>query len=137
MYHEWMARFPSKCVALLAAGAALQAPRHSAALADEQIAEANAALIENAQHYPGNPNDLNDRDSFRWHSEMLCRLVSSFGAKGSVAPGRMNAETESQVMASLARFCARNARLDRAEVEKSRTWYIHESENHHAQGFTS
>lgn len=193
-----MAHFPLKCVALLAAGAALQAQDSANALTDEQIAhvrdgcdarmraafesdrgkplvrakkrpplrpgagnyvrhysfsivefatrcfvlneqiaEANAALIENARHYLDNPNDLNDRDSFHWHSEMLCRLVSSFGAKGSVAPRRMTAEAESRVMASLARFCARNAPIDRAEVEKSRTWHIHESENHHAQGFTS
>lgn len=106
-------------------------------LLDEQLAEANAALIENARHYLDNPNDLNDRDSFHWHSEMLCRLVDFFGAGGSRASGRMTAEAESRVMECLARFAARNARLEHAEIERSRTWHIHESENHHAQNITT
>ena len=106
-------------------------------LFNEQIAEANAALIENAQHYLDNPNDLNDRDSFHWHSEMLCRLVDFYGAKGSRAAGRMTVEAEARVMASLARFAARHATLKGAEVTQSRTWHIHESENHHAQNITT
>jgi hypothetical protein len=104
---------------------------------DERLAEANAALIENAQHYLDNPNDLNDRDSFHWHSEMLCRLIDLFGAKGSRAAGRMTAEAEARVMESLARYAARNATLKGAEAVESRTWHIHESENHHAQNITS
>ncbi len=106
-------------------------------LLNEQIAEANAALIENAQHYLDNPNDLNDRDSFHWHSEMLCRLIDLFGAKGSRAAGRMTVETEARIMASLARFAARHSTLQGAEVAQSRTWHIHESENHHAQNITT
>jgi hypothetical protein len=106
-------------------------------LLNEQIAEANAALIENAQHYLDNPNDLNDRDSFHWHSEMLCRLIDFYGARGSRAAGRMTAEAEARVMESLARYAARNATLKGAEIAKSRTWHLHESENHHAQNVTS
>ncbi|MDA0708712.1 MAG: hypothetical protein O3B73_00715 [bacterium] len=37
---------------------------------NEQLDAANAALIENAQHYLDHPLDLHDRDSFHWHSEM-------------------------------------------------------------------
>jgi hypothetical protein len=68
---------------------------------------------------------------------MLCRLVDLFGARGSRAAGRMTAETEARVMASLARFAARHATLMGAEIAKSRTWHIHESENHHAQNVTT
>jgi hypothetical protein len=28
-------------------------------------------LVENAQHYLDNPKDINDRDSFHWHAEMV------------------------------------------------------------------
>ena len=42
---------------------------------NEQVEEANAALVENAQHYLDHPKDINDRDSFHWHIEMVFRLV--------------------------------------------------------------
>ena len=37
----------------------------------EQLPAANAALVENAQHYLDNPKDVNDRDSFHWHQSKL------------------------------------------------------------------
>ena len=41
----------------------------------EMLDEANAALAENAQHYLDNPLDINDRDSFHWHAEIVTRLA--------------------------------------------------------------
>lgn len=38
---------------------------------DEMLEEANAALAENARHYLDNPKDINDRDSFHWHGEIV------------------------------------------------------------------
>ena len=42
---------------------------------NEMLDEANAALAENAQHYLDNPLDINDRDSFHWHAEIVTRLA--------------------------------------------------------------
>jgi hypothetical protein len=106
-------------------------------LLDEQIDEANAALLENAQHYLDSPKDIDDRDSFHWHSEMLCRLIELYGSKGSVAPGRLRPETEKHIMETLWRYASRHSRVADADVERSRTWHIYESENHHAQIFTT
>ena len=104
---------------------------------DEKIKAANAALIENAQHYLANPKDLNDRDSFHWHAEMLCRLIEMFGQNGLTAPGRMSAEAEALIMDLLWRYARRNSVIADANVTRSRTWHIRESENHHVQIFTT
>jgi hypothetical protein len=41
----------------------------------EMLDEANAALVENAQHYLDNPKDIIDRDSFHWHADIVMRLI--------------------------------------------------------------
>lgn len=65
---------------------------------NEMLDEANAALAENAQHYLDNPKDINDRDSFHWHADVVMRLVEMYGSKGIKHPGRITKETEALVL---------------------------------------
>ncbi len=53
----------------------------------EMLDKANAAIAENAQHYLDNPKDINDRDSFHWHAEIVLRLIEMYGSQGSRNPG--------------------------------------------------
>ncbi len=102
----------------------------------EMLDEANAALAENAQHYLDNPKDINDRDSFHWHAELVLRLIEMYGAKGSRHAGRVTRETETLALKPIWEYARRFSRIDRAEHETSQTWHIWQSENHHAMIFT-
>ncbi|MFZ5830448.1 MAG: hypothetical protein ACOY3P_10185 [Planctomycetota bacterium] len=102
---------------------------------NEQIEEANAALVENAQYYLDHPNDLNDRDSVHWHSEMLCRLIDMYGTHGSVKHGRIAPETEKLMMEAMWGFASR--RMAMLEGKLSGPWDLFESENHHVQNIST
>ena len=128
---------------------------------DEQLYEANAALIENAQFYLDHPMILHDRDSYHWHSEMLCRFIELYGRNGTLHPGRLSSEAEDRILKSLFMYSSRHSRLYSAdqglpngglygvppghgilgcadaEIEQSQTWHVHESENHHVQMFST
>lgn len=104
---------------------------------NEQIAQANAALIENVHLYLDEPKNLLDRDSFHWHSDMLARLVEQYGSRGVVAPGRLWPETEDVIIRVMIAHAAAAEPIERAEVDESQTWRIYGSENHHLQGAVS
>lgn len=103
---------------------------------NELLEEANAALAENAQHYLDNPKDINDRDSFHWHADVVMRLVEMYGSKGTKHPGRITKETEALVLRPIWEYAKQVSWLDQAEHQKSQTWHIYLSENHHAMSFT-
>jgi len=103
---------------------------------DEMLDEANAALAENAQHYLDNPKDINDRDSFHWHADVVMRLVEMYGSKGIKHPGRITKETEALVLKPIWEYVKQVSWLGKAEHEKSQTWHIYLSENHHAMSLT-
>ena len=100
---------------------------------NEMLEEANAALAENAQHYLDNPLDINDRDSFHWHAEIVMRLIEMYGTNGS---NRITKKTEALALKPIWEYVRKVSRLDKAEYEKSKTWHIYLSENHHAMSFT-
>jgi len=102
----------------------------------EMPSEANAALVENARHYLENPKDINDRDSFHWHAEMVMRLVELYGTQGSKHAGRITKETETLVLKPIWEYVRKSSTLAKAEYEKSQTWHIYSSENHHLMDFT-
>lgn len=104
---------------------------------NESIYEANAALVENAQHYLDNPKDINDRDSFHWHADIVMRLVEMYGPNGTRKPGLLTAETEAIVLKPIWIYVKTLSTLDKAEIKNSQTWHVYGSENHHVMDFVT
>lgn len=103
---------------------------------DEMIDEANGALAENAQHYLDNPLDINDRDSFHWHAEMVMRLIEMYGSNGTKRVGRITKENEALLLRPIWLYVKQSSRLEKAEYKESKTWYYYSSENHHFMDLT-
>lgn len=103
---------------------------------NEKLDEANAALVENAKHYLDNPLDINDRDSFHWHADIVMRLIEMYGPKGSKHAGRITKQTEALVLKPIWLYAKKCSGLEKAEYKKSRTWHVYSSENHHSMDFT-
>jgi hypothetical protein len=103
---------------------------------NEMLDEANAALAENAQHYLDNPKDINDRDSFHWHADIVMRLIEMYGTNGTEQAGRIPRETEALCLKPIWLYAKKSSWLGKAEHEESKTWHIFSSENHHAMDFT-
>jgi hypothetical protein len=101
------------------------------------FALANQKLCENARLYIENPVLRDDRDSFYWSMDLLCRIVEFFGRHGSMAAGRLSAESEELIYDSMFLWAKNNSLLEMAEFEKSHTWHVWESENHHVQRFSA
>ena len=103
---------------------------------NEMLDEANAALAENAQHYLDNPKDINDRDSFHWHADIVMRLIEMYGTDGAKNAGRLTPQTEELCLKPIWEYARKCSWLGKAETKQSRTWSIYGSENHHAMDFT-
>lgn len=128
---------------------------------NEQIEAANDALDLNSQFYIDDRLTRNDRDSFYWSADTLCRIVEFFGQNGSVAPGRLRKSSEDLILELMWLYAKENSKVDSlndvysvyalwkygemgsepmplsAEVEQSQTWDIIESENHHSMKFST
>ena len=102
----------------------------------EQIDEANAALVENAQYYLDNPLAIVDRDSMHWHADVVMRLIEMYGTNGSVKPGLIKPETEAMCLKPIWIYVDRCSWPSQYETTQSKTWHTHCSENHHAMHFT-
>jgi hypothetical protein len=102
----------------------------------ELVDEANAAIAENARHYLDNPKDINDRDSFHWHADIVMRLLEMYGPRGTTKPGLITPETEALALKPIWEYARKSSKLERAEYKKSRTWHFQSTENHHAMDFT-
>ncbi|MDD7985155.1 hypothetical protein PQO01_09355 [Lentisphaera marina] len=102
---------------------------------NESLEPANAALVENAQHYLDHPKDINDRESFHWHASEVMRLLEMYGPKGTESPGRLSQETVDICLKPI--FMYADQFSNRWEYKKSKTWHIYESENHHAMSFST
>ncbi|MDX1565997.1 MAG: hypothetical protein R3236_11350, partial [Phycisphaeraceae bacterium] len=102
----------------------------------EQLEKANAALVENAQHYLDHPKDINDRDSFHWHADTVLRFIELYGTHGTKHPGRMTPATETLVLKPIWAYVRRFSTLQMADHRQSKTWHLYQSENHHAMIFT-
>lgn len=99
---------------------------------DEMLEEANAALVENAQHYLDNYKDIVDRDSFHWHADIVMRLIDMYGPNGSAHPGRLTAETEAICLKPIWTYVQTSAKHKRPDHVETRTWAFHSTENHHS-----
>jgi hypothetical protein len=102
----------------------------------EQVNEANAAIAENARHYLDNPKDINDRDSFHWHADIVMRLLELYGPHGTRKPGLITPETEALALKPIWEYVRKSSRLERAGRERARNWEFSSTENHHAMDFT-
>ena len=101
----------------------------------EKLEEANAAMQENCQYYLDVPARIHDRDSFHWHGEIMLRLIDQYGAKGSVAPGRMTPETEKIIMEANWEYASK-AWIEKAAYDEKSIWHYYGSENHHVMDYT-
>lgn len=98
---------------------------------------ANEKLRENARLYIENQVVRDDRDSFYWSMDILCRIIEFFGQRGTIAAGRLAIETEELIYDSMFLWAKNNSCLEMTEFEKSHTWHVWESENHHVQRFSA
>ena len=103
---------------------------------NEQLAEANAALAENARHYLDNPKDIVDRDSFHWHADIVMRLISMYGPSGSAHAGRLTAETAALCLEPIWLYVKQSLHHNTPNHKETNTWVFHSTENHHAMDFT-
>ncbi len=103
---------------------------------NERLDEANAALVENAHFYLDNPLTITDRDSFHWHADIVLRLLEMYGPRGNEHPRRITKETEAILLEYMWAYTRKCSWLGKAEFEKSKTWHVYCSENHHSMDFT-
>jgi hypothetical protein len=131
---------------------------------NEQTTEAAGALRQFADFYLADRGARNDRDSFYWPGDELCRILEFFGHNGSRAPGRVPADVEARLLEMMWVYASENSRVDdraavletyrtwdwgqceklgfpplpaSAETAQSGTWDVLESENHHLQKWTA
>lgn len=114
---------------------------------DDRVEAANEALRQYAAVYSGDRDLRNDRDSYYWAADALCRIVEFFGSDGSIAPGRLYQETEDELLEMMWLYVKEHSFTGEAEWfaapppgvsqpisaewQVSRTWHVGESENHH------
>ena len=104
---------------------------------NEQIAEANAALQQNADYYIDNYPAMQDRDNFYWAADEWLRLLEYFGTKGIRKAGLITKETEAKLFKMMWQYNKVFSQLSKAEYIISGTWFVDESENHHIQRFST
>jgi hypothetical protein len=112
---------------------------------DQNNDAANKALDDYAEYFINNPQEARFRFNFNWHSQLALRLIGLFGSNGTRNPGLLKPETEKQIMEAVWLNCKGGMRkgeipgntMTETYTSESNTWYIHESENLHAQSFTT
>lgn len=103
----------------------------------DQYAAANDALIANCTYYIGSRKARDDRDSFYWSADELVRLVEFFGDNGSRTPGLISPECKAKILEMMWLYAKSTSKIEDAEYVNSKTWHVHESENHHIQRFST
>jgi len=104
---------------------------------NEQIAEANAALQQNADYYIDNYPAMQDRDNFYWAADEWLRLLEYYGSKGTKKPGLITKATEAKLFKMMWQYNKVFSKMAKAEYKISGTWFVDESENHHIQRFST
>ncbi len=123
---------------------------------NEQIDTANKALQTYSEYYISDRHGRNDRDSFYWAVDVVSRIVEFYGRSGTIAKGRLTEQTEDIILEMIWQYAKENSKVDSldevrqvyakwnwgtsggapipvsAEVDRSQTWDVKESENHHA-----
>ena len=106
-------------------------------LLGEDPASANDALREYAEYFLSHPAERRDKDNFYWSTDIAYRCVEFFGSEGSIEPRLITQETEDLLLELAWAFCKETSALADADFAESRTWSVHESENHDLQRFST
>lgn len=104
---------------------------------NEQLDEANVALQEMCQYHLDRPQTFFEIHSFPGSCDGLARLYIFYGPRGTKVPNRLSAETCAILEKTMWEWANEKADMDDTELEQSQTWWITDSENHHAQHFTT
>ena len=104
---------------------------------EEQINEANAALREMCQYHLDRPKTLLEIHSFPSGFDGLIRLCMFYGPRGTLAPNRITAETYDILLKTIWEWTKAKSLLSEADVKETMTWWLENSENHHAQHFSN
>ncbi len=104
---------------------------------NEQLDDANSALLELCQYHLERPQTFLEKHSFPSVCDALARLYIFYGPRGTKTVGRLSTETSAVLERTMWKWANEKADLNAAELEKSQTWWIENSENHHAQHFTT
>lgn len=103
---------------------------------NERIQEANDAVIEACNVMLKDP-DCPTECGFHWRGGLVIRIYELFNSESKHFPGRLSEEAEKKLAQTLWFWLNSNSKISDADTEKSRTWWIWESENHHAMKFTT
>lgn len=104
---------------------------------NEQLDEANAALQELCQYHLDRPQTFFEIHSFPGACDALARLYIFYGPRGTKVANRLSAKTSAILEKTMWQWANEKAAIEDAELEQSQTWWITDSENHHAQHFTT
>jgi len=104
---------------------------------NEQLDEANAALQELCTYHLDRPQTFFEIHSFPGACDALARLYIFYGPRGTKVPNRLSAETAEILEKTMWEWANEKAHIEDAELQESQTWWITDSENHHAQHFTT
>ena len=104
---------------------------------NEQLEEANAALQELCQYHLDRPQTFFEIHSFPGACDALARLYIFYGPRGTKVPNRLSAETSAILEKTMWEWANEKAHIEDAELQESQTWWVTDSENHHAQHFTT
>jgi hypothetical protein len=104
---------------------------------NEQLDEANAALQELCQYHLDRPQTFFEIHSFPSVTDALARLYIFYGPRGTKVPNRLSAQTCVVLEKTMWEWASEKADIEDAELKMSQTWWITDSENHHAQHFTT
>jgi len=103
----------------------------------QQLPEGNQALREMCQYHLDRPQTLLEIHSFPWTLSLLPQLIRLYGPEGTHSRGLISAETYELLLRTMWEWARQKSELADAEIEQSQTWYITDSENHHANHFAS
>lgn len=125
------------------------------------VETANDALKTYAEFYISDRLTRNDRDSFYWAADVLCRIVEFYGENGSKSSGLLSKDTQELINEMMWLYAKENSKVDAldetyetyakwqwgqmgdvplpacAEVKRSKTWDVIESENHHMMKYST
>jgi hypothetical protein len=103
----------------------------------QQLPEANQALREMCQYHLDRPQTLLEIHSFPWTLSLLPQLCRLYGPEGTRAQGLISTETHAILLRTMWEWAREKSQVAAAETKQSQTWYITDSENHHANHFAS